>query len=210
MRLIAFATGSALILLAQPALGREDDEPEPAKPTQPLANRDVGAMDVAKTPITDLNIHKNEIPQLLLDAQASPYNTAGLGRCSQIAAAVGEFDAVLGQDVDLPANATPRVSPGRVAQSVVGSFIPFRGIVRELSGANAQDRALQYAIQSGLARRAFLKGYGEAKGCRYPARSATRAEWNEQLAAARKPPEPESPASNAGDSSAQVADSRQK
>jgi hypothetical protein len=182
-----------------------DDEPEPAKPTQPLANRDVGAMDVAKTPMTDLNIRPDEIPKLLLDAQASPYGVAGLTRCSQIAAEVGEFDAVLGQDVDLPAMAGPRVSPGRVAQSVVGSFIPFRGIVRELSGANAQDRALQYAIQSGLARRAFLKGYGEAKGCLYPARSATRTEWNESLAAARKPPVPEP---QPVDSGRQVADSR--
>jgi len=207
MRLLALATAPALALLVQPALAREDDDPEPAKPTQPLANRDVGAMDVARTPMTDLNIRRDEIPKLLLDAQASPYRVSGLTRCSQIAAEVGEFDAVLGQDVDLPAEAGRRVSPGRVAQSVVGSFIPFRGIVRELSGANAQDRALQYAIQSGLARRAFLKGYGEAKGCRYPARSATRDEWNERLAAARKPPLPEP---KVADSGAQVADARQK
>jgi len=207
MRVLALAAASALVFCATPALAREDEDPEPAKPTQPLANRDVGAMDVARTPMTDLNIRRDEIPKLLLDAQASPYRVAGLTRCSQIAAEVGEFDAVLGQDVDLPATAGPRVSPGRVAQSVVGSFIPFRGIVRELSGANAQDRALQYAIQSGLARRAFLKGYGEARGCRYPARSATRDEWNERLAAVRKPPLPEPPVVDSG---AQVADARAK
>ena len=63
--------------------------------------------------------------------------------------------------------------------------------MREISGANAQNRLVESAIQAGVARRAFLKGYGEAKGCRYPARSATRAEWNERLADAQKPPLPE-------------------
>ncbi|MGG2005328.1 hypothetical protein [Novosphingobium resinovorum] len=55
---------------------------------------------------------------------------------------------------------------------MVASFIPFRGLIREVSGANAQDRKVNAAIQAGLTRRGFLKGVGSAKGCRYPASPA--------------------------------------
>jgi hypothetical protein len=198
MRHVLLASLSALGLLAQPVLAGEpakpdseqaaSDKPAPDRPNpdRPITDREVNAVDVATTPMTDLNIRKAEIPQLLVDAQASPYAVRGLGRCAQIISAVGEFDAILGDDVDLPAEPGRRVSPGRVAQSVVGSFIPFRGIIRELSGANAQDRQVQAAIQAGVARRAFLKGYGEARGCRYPARSATPAMWEARAKAMRE------------------------
>jgi hypothetical protein len=79
---------------------------------------------------------------------------------------------VLGDDIDMPQADGQRTSPGRMAQSVVGSFIPFRGVIREISGANEHDRKLQTAILAGVARRSFLKGTGQAKGCRYPARAA--------------------------------------
>lgn len=169
-------------LAAAPAAAREPDAVD-KQPEKPITSRNVDAVDVATTPMTDLNIRKDDIPQLLIDAQANPYNLAGLGRCAQLAATVGEFDAVLGDDLDLPQGAGRRVSAGRVAQSVVGSLIPFRGIVREVSGANAQDRQVQAAIQAGLARRAFLKGVGQERGCRYPARSATREVWEQHAAA---------------------------
>lgn len=189
-----------LLAAASPVAAQPD---EPAG--KPLTNRDVGAMDVARTPVTDLNLHKDEIPQLLIDAQTKPYDLGGLGKCSQIAAQIGEFDAVLGDDIDLPQTPGQRVSPGRVAQSVVGSFIPFRGIIREVSGANDQRRRMDAAIAAGLMRRSFLKGIGQQKGCNYPARSATREVWDQYVAAAEadKKRKPE-------DSAQEVADSRRK
>ena len=84
-----------------------------------------------------------------------------------------ELYAVLGEDLDLPQADSTGVSTGRVAQWVVGSFIPFRGLIREISGANSQERKIGTAIQAGIARRSFLKGVGQAKGCHYPARAAT-------------------------------------
>ena len=65
--------------------------------------------------------------------------------------------------------------PGRVAKAVVGSFIPFEGVIREISGANGHDRRLQSAIAAGSARRSFRKGTGQARGCTHPARPATSA-----------------------------------
>jgi len=143
---------------------------------KPVTDRRVTAVDVAATPMSDLNIRKDEIPAKLLAAQAAPYDLAGLTRCSQIAAEVGELDAMLGDDIDLPTADRGRLgglSAGRVAQSALGSFIPFRGVIREVSGANEQERKMLVAIQAGVGRRAFLKGVGQARGCRYPARSAT-------------------------------------
>ena len=113
---------------------------------------------------------------LLIAAQERPYDLAKLKRCTDIAAAVGELDAVLGPDIDLPQDAARRTSAGSVAQAAVGSFIPFRGLIREISGANDSQRKLQAAVQAGIARRSFLKGVGGARGCRYPASPASAAD----------------------------------
>jgi hypothetical protein len=145
------------------------------------------------TPATDLNVKKAEIPQLLLTAEEHPYVLRGLGTCVQLAGAISELDRILGDDIDVPQTGTRRTTPGRVAQSVVGSFIPFRGLIREVSGANAHDREMQAAILAGVARRSFLKGIGQGKGCRYPARSATLEVFNYRMAAINAGEEPWKP-----------------
>lgn len=155
-------------LAATPALGRE--------PERPVTDKSISAADVAATPVTDLNLRKNEIPAVLLSAQDDPYTVRGLTKCTRIAAAVGELDAVLGEDIDVAPDQERRgPDAGKLAQWAVASFIPFRGAIRELSGANETQRRLQVAIQAGISRRAFLKGMGQARGCRYPARAATPA-----------------------------------
>lgn len=143
--------------------------PAQARPAKPITDTDPDMADVAKTPTTDLNITREEIPPVLIAAVQKPYDLAGLGKCRPLMEAVAQLNAVLGPDVDLPQDAPERISPGRVAKWVVTSFIPFRGLIRELSGANAQERAVQAAIQAGLARRGFLKGVGAARHCDYPA-----------------------------------------
>ena len=55
------------------------------------------------------------------------------------------------------------ISEGRVAKSIVGSFIPFRGIVREVSGANARRDAFNRAVTAGMVRRGYLKGLGQQR-----------------------------------------------
>lgn len=144
----------------------------PQEPDKPVTDQDVSAGDVVRTPFSDLNLRKGDIPPLLIAAQADPYGMAGLRKCGQLSAAIADLDAVLGDDIDLPADGKQKLSAGRVAQAAVGSFIPFRGLIREISGANEQDRRLLLAVQAGFARRAFLKGFGQARGCRYPARAA--------------------------------------
>lgn len=164
----------ALILAAPaPLLAQEAKPPEPEKP---ITERSPTMGDAVTTPVSDLNLKKDPIPPLLIAAQDRPYDLAGLRRCSDISAAVRELDAMLGPDLDLPQETGRKTSAGSVAQAAVGSFIPFRGLIREISGANDSQRRLQTAIQAGIARRSFLKGIGTARGCRYPAGPASPAE----------------------------------
>jgi hypothetical protein len=169
----ALLAATATPSLAQDSKSQET-KAEAAKeqaPDKPITEREPSVGDVAATPVEDLGIKKHAIPPLLIAAQGNPYNSTNLRRCPQIAAAVGELDAVLGRDVDLPQQ-DQKVSAGRAAKEAIGAFIPFRGLIRELSGANAHERRVDDAIEAGMVRRAYLKGLGEARGCNYPARSA--------------------------------------
>lgn len=141
---------------------------------RPVTDETVTAKDVAATPASDLNLVKDEIPPVLMAAREDPYATKGLNRCAHYASAVGELDKVLGPDVDTAGEKSGKLKPGQVAQSVVGSFIPFRGMIREVSGARKQQDAMQDAIVAGMMRRAFLKGMGLKLGCAYPARPAAK------------------------------------
>lgn len=141
--------------------------------SKPITGNNLSAVDIAKTPITDLNIDQKKIPVLLLDAEKDPYSRSGLHSCTSMKAAVSALDDILGPDIDLPQQERDRISAGRVAKMVVSSFIPFRGIIREVSGAREHEAEIQIAIQAGIARRSFIKGMGAVRGCAYPASPAT-------------------------------------
>jgi hypothetical protein len=130
---------------------------------------------IASQPAKDVGLVKTEIPPLLIEAAAAPYDLKGLSGCGDLAAEVGRLSEVLGPDLDTPTEVADR-SPERVAtaggRAVVNSLIPFRGLVREVSGAAAEQRARNAAIDAGYARRGFLRGVHQARNCR-PALSAS-------------------------------------
>ena len=163
LRLFTAALLTACMVGALPAAAQD-------KPAQPrsIRDKDVNA-------VSDLGLRNGKIPPVLEAAVADPYDMAGIRTCAQISTRVGELDAVLGPDRDIPQDRAEKLSAGRVAQAAVGSFIPFRGIIREVSGANSHQRKVNDAVEAGTARRAFLKGYGQARGCAYPAREVTPA-----------------------------------
>lgn len=138
----------------------------------PAAGKEPDAEDVAMTPLTDLNLRKDEIHPLLLVAATDPYTSEGLSDCKAIGGAIAALDEALGPDLDVAPPSGDRLSTGRVAKSLVASLIPFRGVVRELTGANEHERNQAAAIYAGSVRRGFLKGLGQQKGCPYPARPA--------------------------------------
>lgn len=129
------------------------------------------AAEVARTPLRDLNIQARDIPEVLISAARDPYAMAGMDTCDAFVTDIAALDSVLGADYDIAdADGNIRFSEGRIGQSLVGSFLPFRGIVREVTGAAGNDRAMRAAYTAGMVRRAFLKGVGLGRGCAYPAR----------------------------------------
>lgn len=126
--------------------------------------------DVATTPLRDINLKKTKIPPVLESAAESPYSLKGLNSCRALVAQVKRLNDALGEDIDEAHSRGHAFTPGHIAQSVVDSLIPFGGIIKEVSGANADQRRLQSAIAVGYARRGFLKGVGLSRHCPAPAR----------------------------------------
>lgn len=148
---------AGLALCAAPAAAQVMPEPD--------------AGEVARTPLRDLNIAPRDIPEVLLTAERDPYAANGLDSCDAIVTQIAALDTVLGADYDIADDSgNDRLSEGRIGQSVIGSIMPFRGVVREVTGAASNDRDERAAYTAGMVRRAFLKGLGLGRGCAYPAR----------------------------------------
>lgn len=138
-----------------------------------VAPKDAKVGDVVATPLETVNLKKEDIPPILQRAQDTPYTLAGIKGCAGITAEIRRLDAVLGDDIDIADYTKGGLKVGNTAKSIVGSLIPFGGIIREISGANEAQRRWQVALFAGTARRSFLKGVGQSRGCPYPARGAT-------------------------------------
>jgi hypothetical protein len=109
-------------------------------------------------PLRDLNLMRTKVAAPLQTARAAPYDIANLKECAAIRAQGAVELGDLGPDVD-----EDQTQPGLVrtlAASAVRSAVklPFSGVVRHLSGADAKERLRQQSVQAGMARRAFLKG----------------------------------------------------
>jgi hypothetical protein len=158
MKLYAIA---ALLLLSTPALAQEADKPK----DETLKK----AGNIASQPVRDIGLDKDEIPPVLLKAVENPYAAAPSRTCKGLKASLGELNAVLGEDFTVGAKANENRT-GKIAEAVgktiVNSLIPFRGLVREISGAAPQERRLQAAVTAGIARRGYLRGMAAAKGCK--------------------------------------------
>lgn len=122
--------------------------------------------EIVTQPARDVGIAKTNIPPLLVEVSEAPYSTEGTATCAQIAAGIAALTEVVGPDFSTsPAkNKTNIAKTGGAA--VVNSLIPFRGIVREVSGASAAERRKNAAIDAGIARRGFLRGLQTARKCR--------------------------------------------
>jgi hypothetical protein len=124
--------------------------------------------EIVTQPAKDIGAAKTEIPAILERAQENPYGLAGLKSCAQIKAATTELDSVLGPDF-VVGNNKKENRAGRLAEAggktIVNTIIPFRGLVREISGAAPAERRLAAAIDAGFARRGFLRGTALARRC---------------------------------------------
>ena len=79
--------------------------------------RTSSAIDVATTPMTDLNIRKDEIPAVLDRRAGRPYELPGSSAARRSPLPSANSTRVLGDDIDVPrGGAKARISAGRVAQ----------------------------------------------------------------------------------------------
>jgi len=134
------------------------------------------ATDTAKAPLNDLNLVHAKIPEVLVEAQRSPYATPSDQSCAALAAEVRGLDAVLGADLDTPpTNSNPSLlerggamvtdAAAGAVKSAMQVAVPYRNWIRKLSGAEKYSKEVAAAIAAGSVRRAFLKGFGKARGC---------------------------------------------
>lgn len=133
--------------------------------------------DIVAQPTKDIGINKTQIPDVLTRAEVSPYAMADTANCARMAKALAELDDVLGPDYTVE-QAETGSRAGKIAEAggraVVNSIIPFRGIVREVTGAADADRRYASAVDAGIARRGFLRGLQTAQGCQADGRSQAR------------------------------------
>ncbi len=141
-----------------------------AQPRQSNADRlEDKAEGVVRQPIKDIGLMREAPPEVLRDAQKAPYSLAGLKSCKDLQRAIADLDMALGPDVDAvddQGEALPTRLAEAGAKSIVNALIPFRGLVREASGAADADRKLRMMVAAGMARRGYLKGVAHGRKCK--------------------------------------------
>lgn len=121
---------------------------------------------VVKTPVNDLGLDDIDIPDYLATLD-DPYDAAPES-CDALKAEVIMLTELLGEDLDVPEEEAERREQLALnaSSSAIGSIlIPFRGVVRAISGAAGNERDARLAYQRGLVRRAYLKGMARPMRC---------------------------------------------
>jgi len=117
-----------------------------------------------KQPFRDLNLIREQSPDALVKAADEPYAKPSSGSCHGVSEELAALDAALGPDLD--AGVTTRKGSGMVSDLLKGATnIPFRGVVRRVTGAHKHQQKVEAAVVAGVARRGYLRGVAEARGC---------------------------------------------
>lgn len=152
------------------------------------AEKGLSKVFVAATgPLDDLNLRRTEIPPTLQELAIYPYLPPKKIQCKAIKAELAELDEMLGPDVvrkevevasndasmtdvELPtAEKVADTGEDMAGDAIMGvvrsqtNFLPFRSIIRRLSGTDSHRKELEAAYQAGKLRRAYLKGLAESK-----------------------------------------------
>lgn len=156
-RLGGWACALAMIASAGSALAQEAAD----KPQNPVT----GAV---SQPFRDLSLVRDVVPATLIRAAEAPYDLTEASDCAALTARIDELDRLLGPDVDVPADKR-KDGDDIIGSLLKGAFgLPFRGVVRRVTGAERRDRAKARAVLAGMARRSFLKGVSLERRCPGP------------------------------------------
>lgn len=145
------------------------------------------AVDAATGPLEDLNIKKREIPEVLKTAALNPYARPKVVKCLAVREEIAKYDELLGPDMapkEVEVASADDSFVGQIenfktptrdqVEDHVGDYahdtiirmishrvnvIPFRSIVRTITGANRYQAKVTEAYEAGKLRRAYLKGF---------------------------------------------------
>jgi len=133
----------------------------------------------AITPLSDLNVVQQKIPEVLLYARdVGAYSVPEKLDCDSVQHEINRLDAALGADFDAEGKGKPSLlerggdmaenyGVGFVRRTMEG-FVPFRSWLRKLTGAESHSKQIAAAITAGGVRRAYLKGLRQGLGCPIP------------------------------------------
>lgn len=154
----------------------------------------VDSFRAATSPLDDFGLREEEIPQVLKVAMKNPYAGTPKMPCASVRAEMTELNNLLGPDMDATTSSDGNASDGfsisdaltideeKIGETIVShgtdlahdavvgfvrsqtSFLPFRGIIRTITGANKHEKEVARAQQAGQLRRAYLKGVMQATG----------------------------------------------
>jgi hypothetical protein len=161
------AAAIAGAVVSQGALAQTNTSSRPAPISQHPSDRNLPS--AVETPLRNANLVNEKIPPVLVAAVQNPYARSGRLSCAAITAQVAELTAALGPDFDAGGSGDKSHLAPAAVRVAANTFIPFQGVLRFVSGAEAHDRKVIRAIIAGSARRSYLKGLGEARGCTAPA-----------------------------------------
>ena len=133
--------------------------------------------EVVNQPLVDLNVSRTEIPVVLLRAKATTFVLPWPETCFSIQREIDRLTKVLGPafsntptDGARPARDSDlETSAWGAARSASGGLLPFRGVVRWITGADKHDRKIRQAVLAGYVRRAYLEGIRDSRRCARPA-----------------------------------------
>ena len=167
-----------VVLLLAVLAGCASNGSKPSATEQAVEQTEAGFGDAATAPLEDLNLKRKQIPELLKSID-NPYRVDPDMTCADIGDQVAALNDVLGRDWDVPPpdkkSLDERAAEGAstafldTLASGASGLIPYRSVVRTVTGANSHQRKVLKAYDRGAHRRTFLKAIGEMKGCPPPA-----------------------------------------
>jgi hypothetical protein len=135
--------------------------------------------DAAGEPFRDVGWTRENPPEVLIRAAEAPYALPSDTECSAILNEISALDLVLGPDLDRSDELEEEASfdASGLLSGAIGGIIglPYRRIIRRVSGAEGRESVLRDAIRAGMVRRAFLKGVAVAACAPVPVDDAATA-----------------------------------
>lgn len=141
-----------------------------ATQTYDRARAEAPLRSAVEKPLYDLSLMRDEPPPLLAQALEHPFRLVDGADCAALLEEIAALDDILGPDIDREREEDDAFDAAQILTGAVSGVwsLPYRSIVRRLSGAHQREGRLREAILAGLVRRGFLKGAARQAGCSAP------------------------------------------